>query len=111
MTAGTALDRLRAEAAAEERFGRLVSRFHRLGDRALLQFLDELAAERMLRTAIERRLLDYVDRLDPKTLRDLEAHEAAPDAAAPGRRRERRASPGSRTKRDPALGELVRGRG
>jgi hypothetical protein len=76
MTAETELDRLRAAAIAEQRFRRLAARLHRLGERATVEFLLEVSGERSLvRSAIERRLGDYVDRLDPETLQALSADE------------------------------------
>ena len=79
MTAAADLDRLLAEAAAEVRFRHLVARFQRLGDRALAEFLLEVGGRQSLvRTAIETRLGDYVDRLDPAVLVAPGADELRP---------------------------------
>jgi hypothetical protein len=59
---------------AEARFRRDVEHLHQLGPRALHEFLLELAAERMLRVAIEAKLRRY-GRLDPKVLRALGGDE------------------------------------
>ena len=54
---------------ADARFQRAVAWLHRLGPRALAEFLIELGAGRMLRTEIEEMLARYNARLDPKILR------------------------------------------
>jgi len=49
------------------RFRRDVEQLHRLGPRAIVELLTELAAERLLRTEIEALVAHYA-RLDPTTL-------------------------------------------
>ncbi len=56
-----------AETVADLRFRREVKRLHRLGDRALGEFLAELGAERSITTIIHRKLDCYAD-LDPAAI-------------------------------------------
>jgi hypothetical protein len=79
MTSEADLDRRRAEAVAGMRFRRLAGELHRLGERATVEFLLEVGGQHSLvRTAIETRLSDYVDRLDPETLAALGADDLHP---------------------------------
>jgi hypothetical protein len=59
-------------------FRQLCRRFHRLGDRVMAEFLDELGAGRMLRQPLEELLARYVDALDVQTLRVLGGAELQP---------------------------------
>ncbi len=56
-----------AEIVADLRFRRRVQRLHRLGDRALGEFLAELGAERSIQTVIDQKLDTYAE-FDPEAL-------------------------------------------
>ena len=56
-----------AQVVADLRFRRQVLRLHRLGPRAIAEFLAEIGAERAVMTVIDQKLDTYAE-LDPETL-------------------------------------------
>jgi hypothetical protein len=63
---------------AELRFHRAVGRLHALGPRATAELLAKVGAQFMIRQPIEALLRDYVERLNPETLRRVGADRFPP---------------------------------
>jgi hypothetical protein len=66
-----------ADVLADLRFARDVEALHRLGARAVLEFLVELGRERLLRTDLEQRVRRWA-RLDRATLEAAGGDRVAP---------------------------------
>lgn len=61
------------KAADDNRFYHVAKKFYELGPRPMAELLLEIGAWTTRRTAIERRMTDYLERLDPAVLRALSA--------------------------------------
>ena len=80
------------EIIADMKFRRAVERLHRLGARALGEFLAELGAERSIMTAIDQKLDTYAE-IEPEALEATGGgsfwpsplHETQPKTEPPGR--------------------------
>jgi hypothetical protein len=62
----------------DTRFARDVTALHRLGERVLFEFLDELGRDRLIRTELEGRIKRYISRLSPEILRLTGGDKIAP---------------------------------